>query len=134
MAKSSKQHSSTTPPDGAAPTAGQGSAAAHGSQGATDSRERGADGSAGARASALPEAETETLDVAFPPPADVPEAILQLASLVVRAKAERGRRRAGHAFTREETVIPMVDLSAEQVAAIGGDQELVVLLRVPRRA
>jgi hypothetical protein len=45
--------------------------------------------------------------------------------LVVRAKG-KARRRAGKSFTSHDTVIPLDALSAEQVAAIEGDPELIV--------
>lgn len=56
------------------------------------------------------------------------QASASAALLVVRAKSERGRRRAGFAFVREPTVILLSDLSAAQCAAIKADPELIVEL------
>jgi hypothetical protein len=51
---------------------------------------------------------------------------------VVKAKPAKGRWRIGRKFTREETVIPYLDLeAAQQIPALVGDPELVVSLRVP---
>lgn len=72
------------------------------------------------------------LTLAFPLPADIPPEALKAASIVVTSKAERGRRRAGFAFTRDETSIPFADLSEQQIEALTGDAELVVSLRVQK--
>ncbi|MGL5166640.1 MAG: HI1506-related protein [Afipia sp.] len=72
----------------------------------------------------------EPLTLSFPLPAELPEQALKSASIIVTSKSPSGRRRAGLAFTREETVIPYVEVSAEQIAALTGDPELIVCLRV----
>lgn len=46
--------------------------------------------------------------------------------VIVKSKSERGRRRAGYAFTREETRIPLADLSDDQMVALVADAELIV--------
>lgn len=48
------------------------------------------------------------------------------ASIIVSTKAPLGRRRAGCAFSREDTTIPLADLSQEQLDAIKGDDALIV--------
>ena len=83
-----------------------------------------------AAASAL--ATPEFVTLRFPWPADAPADVLKQASIVVRAKSERGRRRAGFVFTRGETVIPYSDLDAAQLALLTGDAGLIVSLRVPK--
>jgi hypothetical protein len=45
--------------------------------------------------------------------------------------AKAGRRRAGYAIGREETVIPLVDLTDEQITALTTDPLLTVLVRAP---
>lgn len=72
----------------------------------------------------------KTMDVAWPPPAGMPDRMLEGASLAVKAKAERGRWRAGRHFTRSETEIPLADLDDAARDALAGDAELVVMLRV----
>lgn len=78
----------------------------------------------------------ETAEVGWPLPAEAMVAIKERpelrkdVTLVVKAKSERGRRRAGRAFTREATPVPLIDLSDGDVAAIEGDPELVVTARV----
>lgn len=76
----------------------------------------------------------ETMITGYPPPPGIPAERLAAATLVVKAKPERGRRRAGHSFTREETEIPLADLTEDQRAAIAGDRELVVALRLAKPA
>lgn len=76
--------------------------------------------------------EGQFVTLAFPLPVDMPEGALKEASIVVTAKAATGRRRAGVFFTREETSIPFADLSEEHLAALTGDAELVVSLRVQK--
>ena len=76
----------------------------------------------------------ETMTIAYPPPAEMPAALLKDAKLVVKAKPERGRRRAGYAFTRAETEIPFDALDKEQLDALAGDTELVVALRLVKPA
>lgn len=68
--------------------------------------------------------------LAFPMPSDVPRDALSHATIVVTSKALTGRRRAGRAFTREETLIPYAELNEEQIAALTGDPELVVSVRL----
>ncbi|ACF01857.1 hypothetical protein Rpal_3355 [Rhodopseudomonas palustris TIE-1] len=46
--------------------------------------------------------------------------------VIVKSKSDRGRRRAGFAFTREETRIPLADLSDDQLVALVADTELIV--------
>jgi hypothetical protein len=71
---------------------------------------------------------TETIDLAFDP--SLPREMAKVASLVVTAKKQRWR--AGRAFGPVETVIPLADLSAEQIVAITGDRLLTVLVRAPK--
>jgi hypothetical protein len=68
----------------------------------------------------------------FPLPDDIAETALKDASIVVSARPERGRRRAGFAFTREKTAIALADLEQDQIAALAGDPELDVSLRLPK--
>jgi len=68
----------------------------------------------------------------FPLPPGITEAALKGASLVVSAKPARGRRRAGFAFTRDKTTIPLASLDREKIAALAGDAELDVSLRVQK--
>jgi hypothetical protein len=75
-------------------------------------------------------AERKSVELGFPLPADVPDEVLNGAILIVRAKAERGFRRGGFAFTREPTEIPLADLSAEQLVAIGKESQLSVTVRL----
>ncbi|MFH0299816.1 HI1506-related protein [Bradyrhizobium sp. 31Argb] len=74
----------------------------------------------------------EFVSLSFPLPAGIPDEALNGASIVVKAKLERGRRRAGRGFTREQTVIPYPDLHADQIDALAGDPELSVSLRLPK--
>jgi hypothetical protein len=76
----------------------------------------------------------EFVSIAFPLPAGIPPLALEGSSIVVKAKPARGRWRAGRQFTREETVIPFGDLTEQQIAALAGDVELIVSLRVPKPA
>ncbi len=85
-----------------------------------------------ARAAEMPAGEFVTL--AWPLPADMPEAALKAASIVLKSKSPRGRRRAGFALTRDETVVAFVDLSEEQLGALTGDSEIVVAVRFPKQA
>ncbi|MBI1201487.1 MAG: hypothetical protein GC182_03140 [Rhodopseudomonas sp.] len=71
-----------------------------------------------------------TMDIAWPPPAGMPAAALEGALFAVKAKPERGRWRAGRKFSREETTISLAELDDDQRAAIAGDPELVVSLRL----
>ena len=73
---------------------------------------------------------TKTFDVSFPPPEGMPPRMLEGAQLVVKSKAERGFRRAGHAFTPAETLIALSDLSEAQQRAIANEAELIVKLRL----
>jgi Mu-like prophage FluMu N-terminal domain len=68
----------------------------------------------------------------FPLPPGISEAVLKNASLVVSAKPARGRRRAGFAFTRDKTTIAIASLDRQQIAALAGDAELDVSLRVQK--
>lgn len=87
---------------------------------------------AGAAESAAAPNAPATVDLADPLPPGIPPEALANASLVVRAKPERGRWRAGRFFTRGvEAVIPLSELTDDQVTAIKGDRELVVITRVP---
>jgi hypothetical protein len=52
------------------------------------------------------------------------------ALVVVKSKSDR-RRRAGRAFSRAETAIPLSELSALDLAAIAADPELIASIRVP---
>ena len=70
------------------------------------------------------------IDVAWPPPEDIPAELLRFVSVVVTSRGE-GRRRAGRDFTRSETVIPVVDLEQADVEALVNDSELNVRARVP---
>lgn len=70
--------------------------------------------------------------LSFPLPTGASRDDLKNASIVVMAKPPQGRRRAGRAFTREETLIPYADLDDEQIAALTGDPELIVTLRLPK--
>jgi hypothetical protein len=72
--------------------------------------------------------------LSFPLPDSVPAEALKHASIVVKAKSQHGRRRAGYAFTREETVIPYLDLDAMKLGALVEDAELVVAIRIPKPA
>jgi hypothetical protein len=74
----------------------------------------------------------EFVTVAFPLPAGIPHEALKAASIVVIAKPVRGRWRAGRHFTRTEQVIPFGDLSEADIAALEGDAELVVSVRLSR--
>jgi len=74
----------------------------------------------------------EFITLSFPLPADLPGEAFKNVSIVVKAKPAQGRWRAGRKFTREESVIPHVDLSAQQIEALTGDSELIVSVRVPR--
>jgi hypothetical protein len=67
----------------------------------------------------------------LPLPDGVPAEVLKAASIVVVAKPARGRRRAGREFTRDETVIPYVDLSVGEINALVTDTELTVSVRLP---
>lgn len=77
-------------------------------------------------------APAEFVTLAFPPKGALLPQSLAAVSVVVKARAERGRRRAGFAFSREETVIPYADLSEQQIAALIADPDLIVSLRVPK--
>jgi hypothetical protein len=75
----------------------------------------------------------EFVSFSFPLPPGLPDDALNAALVVIKAKPERGRWRIGRKFTREETVIPYLDLdAAQQLPALIGDPELVVSLRVPK--
>lgn len=82
----------------------------------------------------LAPAAVEFVTLAFPLPEGAPSLTLETTWVVVKAKAERGRWRAGRQFTREETVVPLGDLSEQQFAALTGDAELIVSLRLPKPA
>lgn len=84
------------------------------------------------RETAKRSAPTENVALSFPLPAGIPEQVLKSASIVVKSKAAHGRRRAGRAFTPEETAIPYADVSAEQIEALTGDPELIVSLRLAK--
>lgn len=71
----------------------------------------------------------ESVTFASSLPEGIPSEQLKGASIVVASKSERGRRRAGLAFTREETVIAVADLTEEQIDALRGDPELIVNTR-----
>ncbi len=66
--------------------------------------------------------------------ATLPPELRATAVLVVKSKGDQ-RRRAGRSFTREETVIPLRDLSDAEISAIEGDPALIVYVRVtaPKR-
>lgn len=94
-----------------------------------------ADSAAAAKPAAAPGGEPRPgqkfLTLSWPLPDNIPERALAEAQLVVKAKGDKGRRRAGFAFSREETVIPLTELKAGQIAALADDRELVVAVRVP---
>jgi len=54
------------------------------------------------------------------------EALVNVLTITVRGPA-KGRWRAGRHFTPEPTVIPLTDLTEDQVAALDADPELTVL-------
>lgn len=87
------------------------------------------EGAADADAAAPAAAPRESSVDLVPPLPPLPDRIAAQASLVVKSKPER-RRRAGRTFTRQETVIPLAALSPEARAAIEGDSELAVTVRV----
>lgn len=68
--------------------------------------------------------------LSLPLPANVPAEALKDASIVVKAKAHRGRWRAGRFFSRDETLIGYAELSEAELAALAGDPELVVGVRL----
>lgn len=75
------------------------------------------------------------LTIVFPLPADAPppEQLAGMgAAVIVRAKPERGRWRAGRFFTREETIVPLGEI-ADQLDVLTADPELVVAVRLPTR-
>jgi hypothetical protein len=103
---------------------------------ADNTRERSTEAEGAAESAAAPKApdagEKGRFVILSPPvPADVPSLLLAGATYIVKAKPERGLRRAGRAFTREETLIPYADLSAGHRAAIEGEPDLVVTIRLP---
>jgi hypothetical protein len=122
------------------PTAGDVPAAIDSSAGATPpaadhTRERKTEAEGAADSAAAPEAAdagTRFIILSPPVPADVPPALLEGAVYIVKAKPERGLRRAGRAFTREETQIPYADLSDDQRTAIENESDLVVTIRLTR--
>ncbi|MDQ2084518.1 hypothetical protein RA307_30420 [Xanthobacteraceae bacterium Astr-EGSB] len=104
---------------------------------ADHTREPSAEVDGAAESAAAPKApeageQSRVLVLSQPLPADIPAALLEGAVYIVKAKPERGLRRAGRAFTREETRIPYGDLSAGQRAAIEGEPDLVVTIQVSR--
>jgi hypothetical protein len=72
----------------------------------------------------------ESISLAWPLPSDLPVEALADALFVVAARTDRGRRRAGFAFGREETVIPFSDLTDEQRDAIAFDPQLDAHVRL----
>lgn len=81
------------------------------------------------------ESAMEFVTIAYPLPPSGPsiEELLQLeAELVIKAKPERGRWRAGRFFTREESFVPLGEL-ADKLDLLTGDPELVVAVRVPKQ-
>jgi hypothetical protein len=114
-------------------------AAAPGSNAPPTTADTGAAGLAAAPTAAAPEYVTATLTAA----AEMPEAIVEVVkrypelreevALVVRAKRESGRWRAGRQFTRADTVIPKREVTEPLLAALVGDPELIVQARVPAK-
>lgn len=84
-------------------------------------------------ASALAARSPEFITVTEDLPADLPDELRAKAMVVVKAKSDRGRWRASRHFTREETLIPLADLTADQLVALRSDPELVVATRVPTK-
>lgn len=95
------------------------------------------DEGAAAVAAAAPIA--ETVDIGFPLPDDIAKALVERpelaahVSVVVKAKSEKGRRRAGRSFTRAETVLPFESVSPAELQSLLNDAELVVLACVPAK-
>ncbi len=77
-------------------------------------------------------AKPEFVTLSFPWPPEIPNDVLKTASIVVKAKPERGRWRGGRHFTREETVLPLADLGFQEVNALTADADLIVTIRVPK--
>jgi hypothetical protein len=86
---------------------------------------------AGAAGNTVASAEGETIDVPWGEPAPYAVAAGSV-SLVVRSRSAKGRRRAGMAFTREETVLRLVDIDPVRGEQITGDPELIVKVRIPK--
>lgn len=76
----------------------------------------------------------EFVTLKWPLPSGISQAALQNASIIVRSKSEKGRRRAGMSFTREETVLPYSTTSGEVLGLLISDAHLSVSLRVPKPA
>ncbi|MDQ2084648.1 hypothetical protein RA307_31090 [Xanthobacteraceae bacterium Astr-EGSB] len=126
----------TDPPAGGEPAAPD-SPADVTSPAADHTRERSTEAEGAAESAAAPKApiegEPDRVIVLSPPlPADIPPGVLAGATYIVKAKPERGLRRAGRAFTREETQIPYADLTADERVAIEGEPGLVVTIRLSR--
>ncbi|MDQ2084815.1 hypothetical protein RA307_31945 [Xanthobacteraceae bacterium Astr-EGSB] len=126
----------TDPPAGGEPAAPD-SPADITSPAADHTREPSAEVEGAAESAAAPKAQDageqgRFIVLSAPLPADVPPHLLAGATYIVKAKPERGLRRVGRAFTREETLIPYADLSAEQRTAIEGEPDLVVTVRLSR--
>ena len=51
-----------------------------------------------------------------------------MTNIIVRAKSQKGRYRAGMHFTRDATVLAVADLTREQLQALRDDPELTVTL------
>jgi hypothetical protein len=76
------------------------------------------------------DASPQSVDVLFPPPAGIPASVLEGAHLVVKAMTSKGRWRAGRHLTRDETLIPLAEVSDEQQRALLGDPKIDVKLRL----
>lgn len=72
-----------------------------------------------------------TVDVAISALATLPPEARERGELVVKTGSADRRRRAGHAFGRQETVIPLRELTDTDLAAIEADRELISVVRLP---
>ena len=80
-----------------------------------------------------PVAAPEFLTLGFPLPAEIAARDMDDAIVVVRSKAERGRRRAGISFSREATELRWADI-ADRIDQLSTDPELVVAVKIPKPA
>jgi hypothetical protein len=76
------------------------------------------------------DASPQSVDVLFPPPAGIPASVLECAQVVVKANTSKGRWRIGRHFTRDETLIPLAEVSDEQQRALVDDPKIEVKLRL----
>lgn len=104
-----------------------------GSESRTDQSEQGDGGidpNPRGAAVAIDHETPKSVTLSFPLPDGATRDALKAASIVVKAKPQQGRWRAGRFFTRDETLIPYVDLDDDKIAALTGDPELIVSLRI----